>query len=90
MRADENNFLGKFTITGIERAKRGEPKINVSFALDSNGILKVTAVDQKTGAAADIEIASRGRSSNEEIERMIKVRGVISYCVLCVVQRHMT
>jgi molecular chaperone DnaK (HSP70) len=71
-RTDQNNLLGKFTISGIERAKKGEAKVDVSFALDSNGILNVEAKDQKTGAHAKIEIASRGRSSDEDIERMVK------------------
>ena len=62
-RTDENNLLGKFTISGIERAKRGVPKIDVSFALDSNGILQVTARDQTTMAEARIEIERSGRSS---------------------------
>jgi len=72
MKSDANNLLGKFTISGIERAKKGEAKVDVSFALDSNGILNVEAKDQKTGAHAKIEIASRGRSSDEDIERMVK------------------
>lgn len=67
----ENNELGKFTISGIERAKRGEPKVDVSFSLDSNGILSVKAVDQKTGAEAHIEIESKGRASAEDVERML-------------------
>jgi len=71
-RTDQNNELGKFTISGIERAKRGVPKIDVSFALDSNGILNVTARDQTTGAEAHIEIARSGRTSEAEIERMVK------------------
>lgn len=53
--------VGKFTISGIERAKKGEAKVDVSFSLDSNGILNVEANDQKTGATAKITIASRGR-----------------------------
>jgi heat shock protein 1/8 len=71
-RTDENNLLGKFTISGIERAKRGVPKIDVSFSLDSNGILQVTAKDQTTMAEAHIEIERSGRSSDADIERMVK------------------
>jgi hypothetical protein len=71
-RTDENNLLGKFTISGIERAKRGVPKIDVSFALDSNGILQVTARDQTTMAEARIEIERSGRSSDADIERMVR------------------
>jgi molecular chaperone DnaK (HSP70) len=72
MKSDANNLLGKFTISGIERAKKGEAKVDVTFSIDSNGILNVEAKDQKTGAHAKIEIASRGRSSDEDIERMVK------------------
>jgi len=72
LKTDENNQLGKFTISGIERAKRGEPKVDVTFALDSNGMLAVNAKDQKTGAAADIKIESRGRATDEEIARMVR------------------
>jgi heat shock protein 1/8 len=71
LRTDENNLLGQFTIKGIQRAKRGEPKIDVSFSLDSNGILNVKAVDQTTNAEAKIEIASRGRATEADIERMV-------------------
>lgn len=68
----ENNLLGKFTISGIERAKRGIPKIDVSFAIDSNGILNVTARDQVTGVEAQTQIERSGRSSEADIERMVK------------------
>lgn len=71
LKSDENNLLGEFTISGIESAKRGEPQINVSFAIDSNGILNVTAKDQKTGAEAKIEIANRSKATTEEIDRMV-------------------
>jgi len=67
----ENNLLGEFTISGIESAKRGEPKIEVTFAIDSNGMLNVTAVDLKTNAKANISISSESRASNDDIERMI-------------------
>ena len=69
---DANNLLGKFTISGIERAKRGEPKVDVSFDLDANGCLNVSALDQVTGAKADVTISNDGgRLSAEEIERMV-------------------
>jgi len=69
-RTDQNNLLGKFSISGIEKAKRGVPKIDVSFALDSNGMLSVNAKDQTTGASAHIQIQRSGRSSEAEVERM--------------------
>ena len=67
-----NNKLGEFKISGVERAKRGEPKVEVTFQLDANGILSVTAVDKVTGARAKAEIkADRGRLTDAEIDRMI-------------------
>lgn len=72
LKSDENNLLGEFTISGIESAKRGEPQVEVTFSIDSNGILKVDAKDQKTGAEANISIANRSRASNAEVEKMVK------------------
>jgi len=72
LKSDENNLLGEFTISGIESAKRGEPQVDVSFSLDSNGILNVVAKDQKTGSEAKIEIANRSRCTSEEIEKMVE------------------
>lgn len=67
-----NNKLGEFKISGVQRAKRGEPKVEVSFSLDSNGILSVTAMDKVTGAVANADIkADRGRLTDADIERMI-------------------
>lgn len=68
----ENNQLGKFELTGIPPAPRGVPQIEVSFELDANGILKVTAGDKGTGKAESITITNdKGRLSQEEIDRMI-------------------
>jgi len=68
-----NNKLGEFKISGVQRAKRGEPKVEVTFSLDANGILSVTAQDKVTGAVANAEIkADRGRLTDEDIERMIQ------------------
>lgn len=72
LKSDENNLLGEFTISGIESAKRGEPQVEVTFSIDSNGILKVEAKDQKTGAEARIAIANRSKASSEEVEKMIE------------------
>lgn len=71
-RTDENNLLGEFQITGIERAKRGEPKIEVTFSIDSNGILNVSAIDLKTRVKANTTINSRHRSTDAEVEDMIR------------------
>ena len=69
---DGNDLLGEFTIRGIEHAKRGIPQVEVTFELDANGILNVTAVDSKTKAKAHISISNnRGRRSADEIERMV-------------------
>ena len=69
---DACHRLGHFVISGVERAKAGEPQVDVTFAIDANGILAVTARDQTTGATASAEIkAERGRLTEEEIERMV-------------------
>ncbi|KAK4696557.1 endoplasmic reticulum chaperone BiP, partial [Lecanoromycetidae sp. Uapishka_2] len=68
----DNNLLGKFDVTGIPAAPRGVPQIEVSFELDANGIIKVTAGDKGTGKAESITITNdKGRLSQEEIDRMI-------------------
>jgi heat shock 70kDa protein 1/2/6/8 len=67
-----NNKLGEFKISGVQRAKRGEPKVEVTFSLDANGILSVTAMDKVTGAQAKADIkADRGRLTDEDIQRMV-------------------
>jgi len=65
-------MLGKFTISGIKRAKRGEPQVDVTFALNADGILEVTAVDRDTGVEANIKIENKQTTSEEEIQRMLK------------------
>jgi heat shock protein 5 len=68
----DNNLLGKFELTGIPPAPRGVPQIEVSFELDANGILKVSAGDKGTGKSESITITNdKGRLSQEEIDRMI-------------------
>ena len=68
-----NNKLGQFVISGVERARQGEPKVDVTFALDANGILNVSARDQVTNAVATATIkAEKGRLSPEDIDRMIE------------------
>lgn len=69
----DNNLLGKFELTGIPPSPRGVPQIEVSFELDANGILKVTAGDKGTGKAESITITNdKGRLSQEEIDRMVE------------------
>jgi len=69
----DNHILGKFELTGIPPAPRGVPQIEVSFEVDANGILQVSAEDKGTGKAEKITItAEKGRLSEDEIERMVK------------------
>ncbi|RNA17413.1 78 kDa glucose-regulated [Brachionus plicatilis] len=69
----DNHLLGKFDLTGIPPAPRGVPQIEVTFEIDVNGILKVTAEDKGTGNKNNIVINNnQNRLSPEEIERMIK------------------
>ncbi|GAO16169.1 uncharacterized protein UV8b_05620 [Ustilaginoidea virens] len=68
----DNNLLGKFELTGIPPAPRGVPQIEVSFELDANGILKVSAHDKGTGKQESITITNdKGRLTQEEIDRMV-------------------
>jgi len=69
----DNHLLGKFELTGIPPAPRGVPQIEVTFEIDANGILQVSAEDKGTGKAEKITItAEKGRLSEEDIERMVK------------------
>merc|ERR1711871_1871966 len=69
----DNHMLGKFELTNIPPAPRGVPQIEVSFEIDANGILQVSAADKGTGKQEKITItADKGRLSQEEIERMVK------------------
>nr|CDS18051.1 Heat shock 70 kDa protein 4 [Echinococcus granulosus] len=68
----DNNLLGKFELSGIPPAPRGVPQIEVTFDIDANGILNVSAVDKSTGKQNKITITNdKGRLSKEEIERMV-------------------
>lgn len=68
----DNNLLGKFELSGIPPAPRGTPQIEVTFDIDANGILNVSAVDKGTGKQNKITITNdKGRLSKEEIERMV-------------------
>jgi len=69
----DNHQLGKFDMTGIAPAPRGVPQIEVTFEIDSNGILNVGAEDKGTGKSESITITNdKGRLTEEQIERMIK------------------
>jgi heat shock protein 5 len=69
----DNHLLGKFELSGIPAAPRGVPQIEVTFEVDVNGILHVTALDKGTGNQESITITNdKGRLSEEEIKRMVK------------------
>jgi L1 cell adhesion molecule like protein len=71
-RTKDNNLLGKFELTGIPPAPRGVPQIEVTFDVDANGIMNVSAVEKGTGKSNKITITNdKGRLSKEEIERML-------------------
>jgi len=68
----DNNMLGKFELTGIPPAPRGVPQIEVTFDIDANGILNVSATDKSTGKENKITITNdKGRLSKEDIEKMV-------------------
>lgn len=69
----DNHLLGEFTLTGIPPAKRGVPQVEVTFMIDENSILSVTAKERGTGKTESITITNdKSRLSKEEIEGMIK------------------
>ncbi|KAF7321648.1 hypothetical protein MKEN_00686000 [Mycena kentingensis (nom. inval.)] len=71
-RTKDNNLLGKFELSGIPPAPRGVPQVEVTFDVDANGILNVSASDKTTGKSNHITITNdKGRLSKEEIDRMV-------------------
>ncbi len=68
--AEENELLGEFILSGIRMTKKGEPRIEVSFDIDNNGIVNVSAVDLDTGLENKIEIVSSSKLTDEEIKVM--------------------
>ncbi|HEV7811573.1 MAG TPA: molecular chaperone DnaK, partial [Leifsonia sp.] len=71
-RAADNRVLGRFTLTGIRPAPRGEPQVEVTFDIDANGILNVNARDKDTGAEQGITISGTTNLDQAEIERMVQ------------------
>merc|ERR1712137_210826 len=68
----DNHLLGKFNLDGIQPMPRGQPQIDVTFDIDANGILNVSAVEKSTGKENKITITNeKGRLSQEEIDRMV-------------------
>jgi len=70
--ASDNKLLGQFDLVGIPPAARGMPQIEVTFDIDANGIVNVSAKDKATGKEQQIRIQASGGLSDEEIERMVK------------------
>ncbi|ADV45742.1 molecular chaperone DnaK [Nitratifractor salsuginis] len=70
--AKDNKSLGMFELTGIPPAPRGVPQIEVTFDIDANGILTVSAVDKSTGKSQEIKITGSSGLSEEEIQQMIR------------------
>src|SRR5690606_25727544 len=70
-RAADNRVLGRFRLENIRAARRGEPQIEVTFDIDANGIVNVTARDKDTGAAQSITISESTNLDQAEIDRMI-------------------
>jgi len=70
--AADNKSLGKFQLTGIPAARRGIPQIEVTFDIDANGIVKVTAKDKATGKSQQITISGSTALSDDEVDRMVK------------------
>jgi molecular chaperone DnaK len=70
-RADENHLLGEFVLSDIPSASKGEPEIEVSFDIDANGIVNVSARDQSSGKEQSITVNTTGTLSEEEIQRII-------------------
>ncbi len=68
----DNKSLGRFMLDGIPPAPRGMPQVEVTFDIDANGILNVTAKDKTTGKANSIRIEAKGSLSKEEVEKMKK------------------
>ena len=70
--ASDNKSLGEFNLEGIASAPRGVPQIEVTFDIDANGIVNVSAQDKATGKAHNITIQASGGLDDNEIERMVK------------------
>jgi molecular chaperone DnaK len=70
--ANDNKLLGNFTLTGLPPAPRGVPQIEVTFDIDANGIMSVSAKDKATGKAQSMMIQSSGGLSEKDIQRMVK------------------
>merc|ERR1711959_797368 len=71
-KSKDNNLLGSFDLAGIQPAPRGVPQVEISYEIDANGILHVSARDRASGKNSNMSINNdKGRLSQEEIDRMI-------------------
>ena len=70
--ARQNKSLGRFKLNGIRRAPRGVPQIEVTFTIDANGIVNVSAMDKDTGKRQEITIQGSSNMSREEIDRAVR------------------
>ena len=70
----DNKTLGRFELTGVRSAPRGVPKIGVTFSVDSDGIVQVSAKDEDTGEIQSIEIVASSGLTDEEIDEYNKER----------------
>ncbi len=70
--AHDNKLLGHFTLSGIKPARRGEPRIEVTFSIDVNGIVKVSAKDLDTNQEQNITISGSNGLSKSDIDRMVR------------------
>jgi len=70
--ANDNKTLGRFDLTGIAPAPRGVPQVEVTFDIDANGIVNVSALDKATGQSQEVKITAGSGLSDEEIERMVQ------------------
>jgi molecular chaperone DnaK len=71
-RADENHMLGEFVLSDIPPAPKGQPEIEVSFDIDANGIVNVSARDQSSGREQSITVRTTGTLSEEEIQQLVR------------------
>ena len=68
--AADNELLGDFVLTGLEPRARGENKVRVTFAIDADGIVKVSATDKRTGTFVDMLIEASSNLSADEVQEM--------------------
>jgi len=68
--ASENELLGEFILTGIRKAKKGEPEIEVTFDIDADGIVSVSAKDKQTGKEQSIQVTASSGLTDQEVQQL--------------------